>query len=278
MLCFYQSSLAEFSLIEDEKFDFLIPEEYLNESIDGSCGRDGQRDCASRTGDIMACSSPIHQADGLRQSVYDNALLQLKHRGRADLLLNHHHQQQHREREEEEEDEGEGGGEVAALCGGEAVHVPEDIPPEHTQDGSLQEEAGAVDNASLFAEEHCNISQTDKSPAIMLIDLGVSPSPPPPRLNTTQTLDVSTDVVLEMEGQCCGRNATFTLNECLLEASTSGAVGDAKDGSNCTTEEAGQRPTRLPTLGKRAQTSLVNADVVSVAPHVNLANITNHPE
>ena len=228
----------------------------------------------------MACSSPIHQADGLRQSVYDNALLQLRHRGRADLLLDH--QQQHRGKEEEEEDEGKGGGEVGALCGSEAVHVPEDIPPEHAQDGSLQEEAGAVDNAFSFAEEHCSISQTDKSPAIMLIDLGVSPSPPPPppppRLNTTQTLDVSTDVVLEIEGQCCGRNATFTLNECLLEGSTSGAAGDAKDGSNCTTEEAGQRPTRLPSLAKRTQANLVNADVVSVAPYVNLANISNHPE
>lgn len=214
----------------------------------------------------MACSSPIHQVDGLRQSVYDNALLQLRHRGRADLLLNH--QQQHREREEEE---GEGGGEVGALRGSEAVHVSKYIPPEHTQDGSLQDEAGAVDNASSFAKEHCSISPADKSQAIMLIDLGVSPSPPPPppQLNTTQTLDVSTDVALEVEGLCCGRNTTFTLRECLPEgSSTSGAVVDAKDGNNCTTEEeAGQRPTRLPTFTKQTQANLVNADVVSVAPY-----------
>ena len=252
--------LAEFSLIEDEKFDFLIPDEYLDESLDGSCGG-RHNDSTDRTGGISACSSPIHQGGCLKQSIYDNALLQLRHRGRADLVLNQ--QQQHKEREEEGEREGD----VGALCGSMIVDDLKGIASEHTQTDALQEEAGALRTASLFAEEdnlHC---QADNSPAVQLIDLGASPSLPPLQLNSTQTLDVSTDVGHEAEGLCCPRNTTFTLNECLLEGSASAVTVDANSGSNSASEEEGQKPTRLPTFAKRTQPSLANANVVSVPPH-----------
>ena len=267
ILCFAfsYSSLAEFSLIEDEKFDFLIPDEYLDESVDGTCSSNRHKDC--RIGGIMACSSPIHQTSCLKQSLYDNALLQLRYRGRADLVLNQ--QQQHKERGEEEE-KGEVEGEVGALHGSAAVDAPEGIEADfNSQADSLHEEADALDSPSSFAKEdnsHYSVSQADNSPDVVLIDLGVSPSPPPPQLNNTVTLDVSTEVGPEGEGPCWARNATFTLNECPIEGSTSAAVQDTISGSSCASEEEGQKPTRLPTLAKRTQTDLVNANVVSDIP------------
>lgn len=262
LLPFAYSLVTEFSLIEDEKFDFLIPDEYLDESIDGTSGSDQHKDSSSRAGGIMACSSPILQSGCPKQSAYDKALLQLKYRGRADLILNHYQQKQPRKRGEEEEEEGE----VSPVYASVSVDVPEEIAGGHSQADSLHDEVAALDIMSSLGVEdnsHCGDSGEGKSSSSLLIDLEVSPSAPPPKLNSTVTLDVDS-VVLEGEGTR-QRNTTFTLIDCPFEGSTSAAVEEmANSGSDCTSEEEGQRPSKLPTLAKRTQASLVN--VVSVCP------------
>ena len=248
------SMLTEFSLIEDEKFDFLIPDEYFDESIDGTSGSDQHKD--SRMGGIMACSSPIIQNGCPEQSVYDKALLQLKYRGRADLVLNHYWQKQPREQKDEE---GEAG----------STHSSPSVAD------SLHGEVAALDIVSSFGEEDnsdCRDSREGSSSPSLLIDLEVSPSAPPPSLNNTVTLDFDS-VGLEGEGQGKQhRNTTFTLIDRPFEGSTSAAVEEtANSGSECPLEEEGHKPSRLPTLANRTQTSLVN--VVS-ARHLQQCHCT----
>lgn len=209
----------------------------------------------------MACSSPISQDSCPKMSVYEKALLQLKYRGRADLILNQHCYRQEQPMESGEEEEEEDECEEDPLNG--SADVPERIAGEDPQAGSQHKELAALDIASSFAEDSQGNGEGNATFGL-LIDLEASPSAPPPKLNNTMTLDTN-NIGLEGEGmRQQQQNTTFTLIDCPFEVSTSATAVEETANSNSVSEEEGQRPSRLPTLLKRTQPSLPG--VVSIHP------------